>query len=92
MCMSLLISTNPNLYDCNCCNDGDIDMEDYEDDNEVIIVFDEMKNTIEQIEANLTNGIDVSSIFIFIDKDNEDKDDIFDLLINIYSKINFIID
>tara|TARA_R110002020_G_scaffold422519_3_gene631642 strand:- start:299 stop:568 length:270 start_codon:yes stop_codon:yes gene_type:complete len=89
--MSILISTDPKIYDCNCCND-DIDMEDYEDDNEVIIVFDEMKNTIEQIEANLTNGIELSSIFIFIDKDNEDKDDIFDLLINIYSKINFIID
>jgi len=90
--MSILISTDPKIYDCNCCNDDDIDMEDYEDDNEVIIVFDEMKNTIEQIEANLTNGIELSSIFIFIDKDNEDKDDIFDLLLNIYSKINFIID
>mgnify|MGYP003648330186 CR=1 FL=1 len=86
MCVSIQISTNPNLYDCNC-----IDGEFYDDD-EVIIVFEEMKNTIQQIEANLTNGIDVSSIFVFIDKDNEDKDDIFDLLISIYSRINFIID
>ena len=51
-----------------------------------------LNNTIEQIELNLANGIDVGSIFVFIDKDNEDKDDIFDLLISIYSRINFIID
>jgi len=87
MCISIQISTNPNVYDCNCING-----EFYDDDNEVIIVYDDMKHTIQQIEANLTNGIDVSSIFVFIDKDNEDKDDIFDLLISIYSRINFIID
>ena len=98
ICNSILISTNPNVYDCICTNESmiteGVSMIDgeYYDDDEVIIVFDEMKNTIEQIEANLASGIEVNSIFIFIDKDNDDRDDIFDLLITIYDKINFIID
>tara|TARA_R100001015_G_C4543301_1_gene106804 strand:- start:122 stop:400 length:279 start_codon:yes stop_codon:yes gene_type:complete len=92
MCVPFLVSINPTIYGCNCDDDCIIDGDDYDDEDEVIIVFDEIQNTIKQIEENLSNGIDISSIFIFISKEDPDRDDVFDLLINIYSKINFIID
>ena len=71
---------------------NDSDMETIEDDEVIIVYDDDITNLISQIESNIKNGININNIFVFIHKDNEDQEDIFNLIVNIYEHINFILD
>ena len=94
----LLICTNPRFY-CTesssseaSISSNDSDMETIEDDEVIIVYDDDITNLISQIESNIKNGININNIFVFIHKDNEDQEDIFNLIVNIYEHINFILD
>lgn len=92
----ILISTNPRFYISESESESESDSEssgyesDYSDYDELIINFVDMTNTIQQIEENLFNGISISNIFVLIDSNNKDIEDITELLITIYKNINFI--
>ena len=101
----ILISTDPQVYICGCNNeyyseDDEYDEysseeEEYDEDDidEMIIVYDDcILTTIAQIEKNIKNGVPIESIYIFINKENEDQEDIYFLIKNIYDKINFLLD
>ena len=96
----ILISTNPQVYICGCDSDSDCyeetssEEEDSETDfDEMIIIYEDcLMTTIAQIEKNISNGVPIDSIYIFINKDNEDKEDVYILIRNIYEKINFLLD
>ena len=102
MCQSYnLIGVNPRVYLNEDLNDAyvfpnefniniDEDDEDDEEDEDVLIIYIEMNSTIREIEENIANGIDIKNIFIFVDRTNEYIDDIWDLLLGIYSRLNFI--
>lgn len=94
----LLICTNPRFYctESSSSEDSissyDSDMETIEDDEVIIVYDDDITSLISQIESNIKNGININNIFVFIHKDNEDQEDIFNLIVNIYEHINFILD
>ena len=92
----ILISTDPQVYVCGCYNkssSSEEDSEDEDDVDEMIIVYDDcIMTTIAQIEKNIRNGIPIDSIYIFINKENEDKEDVYNLINTIYDKINFLLD
>ena len=97
----IMITTNPQLYICGCDSDCDYDYEDtsseeeYSDSDldEMIIIYEDcLMTTIAQIEKNISNGVPIDSIYIFINKDNEDKEDVYILIRNIYEEINFLLD
>ena len=99
MCISkkeLLISTNPQIYINQLSTEestsDDSDMETIEDEEVIIVYDDDITNLILQIETNIKNGINVNNIFVFIHKDNEDQEDIYNLILSIYENINFILD
>ena len=95
---NILVSTNPNVYLNEYINQISIlpnhiqRMEDSDDDEDVIIIYETMVDCIKEIEHYLSNDILISSIFIYINIENEDCDDIYDLLISIYKNINFILE
>ena len=92
----LLISTNPQIYINQSSTEetisDDSDMETIEDEEVIIVYDDDITNLILQIETNIKNGINVNNIFVFIHKDNEDQEDIYNLILSIYENINFILD
>ena len=92
----ILISTNPQVYICGCDEEETSSEEDYNSDDdldEMIIIYDEcLITTIAQIEKNIRNGVPIDSIYIFINNDNEDKEDVYNLIKNIYENINFLLD
>lgn len=92
----LLISTNPQIYINQLSTEettsDDSDMETIEDEEVIIVYDDDITNLILQIETNIKNGINVNNIFVFIHKDNEDQEDIYNLILSIYENINFILD
>tara|TARA_R100000081_G_C4814581_1_gene173849 strand:+ start:1578 stop:1889 length:312 start_codon:yes stop_codon:yes gene_type:complete len=99
MCISkkeLLICTNPQIYINQLSTEestsDDSDMETIEDEEVIIVYDDDITNLILQIETNIKNGINVNNIFVFIHKDNEDQEDIYNLILSIYENINFILD
>jgi len=90
MCIpkKILISTNPRFYIDE--SESSEDESDYSDYDELVINFVDMTNTIQQIEENLFNGISISNIFVLVDSNNKDIEDITEILITIYKNINFI--
>jgi|TARA_R100000479_G_scaffold18283_1_gene6964 hypothetical protein len=92
----LLICTNPQIYINQSSTEetisDDSDMETIEDEEVIIVYDDDITNLILQIETNIKNGINVNNIFVFIHKDNEDQEDIYNLILSIYENINFILD
>lgn len=89
MCNPILISTNPNIY---LIPDNIQELEDSDDDDDVIIIYDNIIQCIKEVEHYLFNDILISNIFIYINIENKDCEDIYNLLISIYDKINFIIE
>ena len=94
----ILVSTNPPVYlwesdSSESSSDYDDEYSDDDDLNEMVIIYDDcLITTIAQIEKNIRNGIPVELIYIFISNNNPIKEDIYNLIRNIYQKINFLLD